>query len=383
MSALLQRLRPGHRDLPVYRPGLPVEEVARRLGIPREGIAKLASNENPLGPSPAAIEAMRHCAGAMHRYPDGSARRLRGGIAEALDLDPDQVILGNGSNELIELAGHAFLGGPERKAVVSQYGFAIYGLVARLFGSEVVAVPARDHASDTEAMLRSLSSGARVLFIAEPNNPTGTQAGSEALLRLIREAPGDVLLVVDQAYGEYLEDPPDLLALVRDGSQANLLVLRTFSKIHGLAGLRIGYGLGSRSLIGALERLRQPFNTSAMAQEAALAALGDAGHVERSRRHNRREIGRFEAFCRRRRWTYLPSLANFVLLRTGDGSRAFDLLLRQGIIVRPMGGNGLPEWIRITMGTREENERCLQALDGILPTAASSRPLPLSSPPAS
>ena len=363
---MLEHLHPHLRHLPVYQPGRPVGEVAREHGIDPDRIVKLASNENPLGPSPAAIEAMRQGASSMHLYPDGNAHRLRDRLCEVLDLEPANIILGNGSNELIELAAQGFLG-PGRQAMVSQYGFAIYTLVARLTGAEVITVPARDHGSDTEAMVRAVTPRTRVVYIAEPNNPTGTLAGPRAILRLIQQVPPDVLLVIDEAYREYLEDPQDLLPLIRRGEAPNLLILRTFSKIHGLAGLRLGYGLGACGLVRALERLRQPFNVNAMAQEAGLAALRDDSHANRSRSHNRRQLQSFEAFCRDREWTCLPSSANFVLLRVEDGAAIFDALLREGVITRPMGGNGLPEWIRITMGTGEENRRCMEALSGLLP----------------
>ncbi len=356
------KYNPALETLPVYQPGRPIEAIAREYGFAPEEIVKLASNENPLGPSPLALEALRDTAARAHRYPDGNGRKLKERLAQELNLSPANLILGNGSNDLIELVGHAVLR-PGASAVVSQYGFAIFTIVVKLFEAEVIAAPATNFGSDPEAIVPAVKPSTTALFVAEPNNPTGTRAGAPAVEDLIDRVPARVLTVIDEAYLEYLDEPQDLVPHLRRNNRPNLLLLRTFSKIHGLAGLRLGYGIGPESLIGQLEKIRQPFNANLMAQAAALAALEDPDHVAKSRRHNRIERQRFEQECRERNWTYVPSHANFVLLRTGDGQAAFQTLLRHGIIVRPMSGYGLPEWVRISIGLADENRRCLQALE--------------------
>lgn len=360
-------LTPNHllKDLPVYQPGRPIKEVALELGLPEEQVAKLASNENPLGPSSLALAAMRQALQTINLYPDGNAYYLKEGLADQLRVDPRQIIIGNGSSELIEIVGHAFLR-PGAKVVVSDYSFAMYPIVAKLFGADLVSVPAIDYGSDISGMLAEVDDRTRVVFLANPNNPTGTRSTAQEITNLIDEVPAETLLVIDEAYIEYLEDPQDLLSLIRSGSRPNLFLMRTFSKIHGLAGLRMGYGLGSAELVDALNKVRQPFNGNTVAQAAALAALADKDHVERSRQHNRQERERYEAFFAEREWSFVPSAANFVLLRVGDGAGVYESLLKQGIITRPMGGYQLGEWLRISIGKDVENTRCLNALDAIL-----------------
>ncbi len=354
------KFNPALENLPVYHPGRPIEAVACEQGFSLAEVAKLASNENPLGPSPAAIETMREAAASMHLYPDGHAFSLKRRLSEALNLTPANILLGNGSNELIEFIGHALLA-PGTNTVVSQYCFAIYPIVARLFGAKMITVPAANYGSDTAAMIEAVTPETKVLFIANPNNPTGTLAGAEAIAELIDRIPPHVLMVIDEAYIEYLDAPQDLLPKIREGKK-NLLLLRTFSKIHGLAGLRLGYGLGEETLIRTLEKIRQPFNINAAAQAAALASLNDPAHLEQSRRHNRREIQKFEEFCQAQDRRYVPSTANFILLHVGDGAKVYQALLKRGIITRPMSGYGLAEWLRISAGTSEANRRCLEAL---------------------
>jgi histidinol-phosphate aminotransferase len=363
--SLNQFLNPVLANLPVYQPGRPIEEVARQLNLPADGIIKLASNENPLGPSPAALEAMRRAISQVHLYPDGNAFYLKNKLAAQLDLTPQNLILGNGSNEIIEFVGHAFLQ-PGLDVVVSQYCFAVYPIVAHLFGANLVTVPARDYGHDLDAMLNALTPQSRILFVANPNNPTGTCSGGKAVRRLIDAIPHDVLLVMDEAYIEYLQNPIDLLHIVRDGSHPNLLLMRTFSKIHGLAGLRVGYGIGHPDLIAALEKIRQPFNINAVAQAAALAALDDVAHVTQTRANNAIGLALFENGFLKLGLNYVPSSANFTLVHVGNGQQVFESLQRQGIITRPMAGYQLPEWLRISVGTPEENRRCLDALRTVL-----------------
>jgi histidinol-phosphate aminotransferase len=353
-------------DLPSYQPGRPIEEVARELGLPARDIIKLASNENPLGPSPAALAAMQHVLANLHLYPDGNAFYLKQKLAAKLDLSPAQLILGNGSNEIIEFVGHAYLA-PGVEVVASQYCFAVYPLVAKLFGATLVTVPARNYGHDLPAMLAAITPRTRVVFVANPNNPTGTVVAAEALLRFVEQVPPHVLLVLDEAYLEFLDGAADLVARLRTGVQPNLLLMRTFSKIFGLAGLRLGYGLGHPDLIAAFEKVRQPFNINAIAQAGALAALDDEVHIRRTRENNAAGLKFFAGAFAMLGLEFLPSAANFVLVKVGDGQQVFDAMQRRGVIVRPMAGYQLPEWIRITIGTPEQNERCLAALRAALP----------------
>lgn len=356
--------------MPVYQPGRPIEEVARELGLPADDVIKLASNENPLGPSPAALAAMQKALARLHLYPDGNAFYLKQKLAQKLGLEPGNLILGNGSNEIIEFVGHALMA-PGVDVVVSQYCFAIYPIVARLFGANVITVPARDHGHDLPAMLAAITPRTRVVFMANPNNPTGTLAPPADVMHLVKETPERVLLVMDEAYIEFLEQPVDLLPLVRRGEKPNLLLMRTFSKIFGLAGLRLGYGMGHPDLIAALEKVRQPFNINSIAQAGALAALDDAGHAQKTRQNNALGLRFFEKELPAMGLEIIPSSANFILVRVGDGERVFNQLQQQGVIVRPMGGYGLPEWVRVSIGTPQENSRCLAALKRVLLEAPS------------
>ena len=358
-------LNPALAQLPVYQPGRPIEEVARELGLPPGDFIKLASNENPLGPSPAAVAAMQAASSRLHLYPDGNAFHLKRRLAEQLGVEPANLILGNGSNEIIEFVGHALLA-PGAEVVVSQYAFLVYPIVTRLFGADLVTVPAKHYGHDLPAMLAAVTPRTRVMFVANPNNPTGTLADRADVVQLINELPDHVLLVMDEAYVEFLDDPVDLLPLVRVGRKPNLLLLRTFSKIYGLAGLRLGYGIGHPDFIAALEKVRQPFNTNSVAQAGALAALDDVEHVRRTRANNAAGRQHFEQALRELRLEFVRPAANFILLRVGDGARVFGELQQLGVITRPMGVYQLPEWLRITLGTRAENERCLAALRKVL-----------------
>jgi histidinol-phosphate aminotransferase len=357
-------LNPALQNIPVYQGGRPIEEVAREMGLPAADIIKLASNENPLGPSPAALAAMQRVIANLHLYPDGNAFYLKRRLAEKLGLSPDNLILGNGSSEIIEFTGHALLA-PGVDAVMSQYSFIIYLLVTRMFGANPIVVPAKNYGHDLPAMLAAITPQTKVVFVANPNNPTGTVASREEINQFVNAVPERVLIVMDEAYIEFQEEPADLLSFIRAG-KPNLLVLRTFSKIFGLAGLRIGYGMASPELIAALETIRQPFNINSIAQAGALAALDDTDHVQKTRANNAqgmRQLGRGLAALG---VEYLPSGGNFILARVGDGKRVFDEMQKLGVIVRPMGGYDLPAWVRISIGTAKENERCLAALKKVL-----------------
>jgi histidinol-phosphate aminotransferase len=359
---------PVNQDLkgvPTYQPGRPIEEVARELDLPATDIIKLASNENPLGPSPAALSAMQKVLAHLNLYPDGNAFHLKQKLAAKLDVQPANLILGNGSNEIIEFVGHAYMA-PGVEVVVSQYCFAVYPLVTKLFGANLITVPAKHYGHDLSAMLKAITAQTRVVFVANPNNPTGTLAPPKDLTHFVEQVPEDVLLVLDEAYFEFLDDPADFVALIRRNAKPNLLLMRTFSKIYGLAGVRLGYGIGHPDLVTLLEKVRQPFNINSIAQVAALAALDDTQHVHRTRENNAHGLQFFSEAFRRMKLEFVPSAANFVLVRVGDGQRVFETMQKQGVIVRPMGGYQLGGWIRITVGMPAENERCLKALSAAL-----------------
>jgi histidinol-phosphate aminotransferase len=354
-------LNPALKNLPVYQPGRPIEEVARELGLPAADIIKLASNENPFGPSPRALAAMETALKQTHLYPDGNGFYLKRGLAEKLGVTPQNLVLGNGSNDIIEFVAHALLDA-ESEVVVSQYCFAVYPIVTALFGAKLVTVPAKSFGHDLPAMLQAVTPRTKIMFVANPNNPTGTLAAKDELLKLARAVPRHVLLVMDEAYIEFLDDAPDLLPLIRGGELPNLILMRTFSKIYGLAGLRVGYGVAHPDFAAGLEKIRQPFNTNLLAQAAALAALEDREHVARTRANNAAGLRQYEAAFRALGLEFVPSFANFILVKVGDGARVFQELQKRGVITRPMAGYQLPGWIRISVGTEAENARCLAAL---------------------
>lgn len=353
------------KSLPSYQPGRPIEEVARELGRPARSIIKVASNENPLGPSPAALAAMKRAAADLNLYPDGNAFYLKRRLAQKLRVQPGNIILGNGSNEIIEFVGHAYMG-PGVDVVVSQYCFAIYPLVTKLFGANLITVPAKKYGHDLSAMLKAITPRTRVVFVANPNNPTGTVASRRDLVRFVKRVPKNVLVVLDEAYIEFLDGPADFLPLVRRNAQPNLLLMRTFSKIFGLAGLRLGYGIGHPDLVALLEKVRQPFNINSIAQAGALAALDDLRHMRRTRENNAKGLKFYEAACRELKLEFVPSAANFILVRVGEGQHVFEAMQRQGVIVRPMGGYQLGGWIRISIGTPKENLKCLKSLKTVI-----------------
>lgn len=367
------QLNPNLAELPVYQPGRPIEEVAREHGLPIKDVIKLASNENPLGPSPAAVAAIQQTLQNLHLYPDGNAFYLKQRLAERLGVETSNLILGNGSNEIIEFVGHALMG-PGVDVVVSQYCFAVYPIVTKLFGANLITVPARNYGHDLAAMLKAVTPNTRVMFVANPNNPTGTLAPRGEVVRLINELPPSVLLVMDEAYLEFLDDPIDLLPLVRLGFKPNLILMRTFSKIYGLAGLRLGYGIGHPEFVAALEKIRQPFNINALIQAGALAALYDNEHIRRTRHGNLQGLQFFMREFRQLNLEFVPSAANFILVKVGDGQKVFDEMQRRGVITRPMAGYNLPQWIRISIGSPAENARCMAMLkEALNPPSAIKR----------
>jgi histidinol-phosphate aminotransferase len=359
------KTNPFLKTLPTYQPGRPIEEVARELNLPADSIIKVASNENPFGPSPLAVAAMQKALPGVNLYPDGNAFYLKQKLAAQLGVETGNLILGNGSNEIIEFVAHALLAEGD-DVVVSQFCFAIYPIVAKMFGANVITVPAKDHGHNLPAMLQAITPRTKMVFVANPNNPTGTLASREDVIKFVNDVPDDVLLVMDEAYIEFLHDAVDLIPLIRLGARKNLVLMRTFSKIYGLAGLRVGYGIASAELVTAFEKIRQPFNLNLLAQTAAFAALDDDAHVKRTRANNFGGLQFFEKAFREMKLEFVPSSANFILVRVGDGKRVFEAMQKLGVITRPMGGYQLPEWIRISVGTPEENTRSLKALKAVL-----------------
>ena len=363
MTPIWSRANPQLRDLAVYEPGKPIEETARELGADPSEIIKLASNENALGPSPKAVTAIRAAIESVHLYPDGSGINLREAIAAQLGLGRENIILGNGSNEVIEFIGHAFLDRGDN-VITSEYAFIAYKLIAQLFGAQTIETPAKNFQPDLEGILKAITPKTKIIFIANPNNPTGSLIGQEKIDNFLARMPDDVITVLDEAYFEFRDDPPDTLQHVRDGR--NVVVLRTFSKIYGLASLRVGYGIARPELIEVLQKARQPFNVNGIAQAGALAALGDNEHLRKSK--DEVDVGRayFEDEFRAMKLKFNPSAGNFVFPNVGDGPAVFKNLLPLKIIVRPLRGYNLPEWLRITVGTMEQNEKCIAALKKVL-----------------
>ena len=353
--------RPHILNQPVYQPGKPIAHVAREFGLDPARIDKLASNENPLGPSPKALAAADVALRGVNLYPDGSCWDLTGKLAERLQVGRDQLVLGNGSNEILELVAHVFLG-PGTEAVMGVHGFAVYRLVTLLMEAKPVEVPMPGFRHDLAAMRAAITPRTRVVFLASPNNPTGAAHTGAELAAFARSLPEDVLFVLDEAYAEYQERAPDLRPLIAGGRP--VLCTRTFSKIYGLAGLRVGYGYTRPDIAALLHRARQPFNINAVAQAAALAALDDADFVRRSRENNRSGLKQLADGFRELGLEYVPSEANFILVQVPDGAKAFQFLQARGTIVRPFGN--LPGHIRITVGTPGQNVRCLANLRAYL-----------------
>lgn len=350
------------KRLAVYVPGKPIEEVQRELGVGE--IVKLASNENPLGTSPKALAAIREALPALNRYPDGGGYALRRAIAARHNVDLDQVILGNGSCELIEMIARAYLADGD-EAVISQQSFVMYELAVNQVNGRPVAIPTtpgRGH--DLAAMAAAITSHTKLVYIANPCNPTGTYVTREELDRFFETVGDRVLVVMDEAYFEYVDrsDYPDGLEDLRAGR--NVIALRTFSKIYGLAGIRVGYGIAAPEVIATLNRVRSPFNTSSLAQAGALAALDDAQWAQRSREHNLRELAFLSTELTRRGVRFTPSVTNFILIEfDADVRELFVEFQKLGVIIRPVGGPGLAGCARVSVGLREENEKFLYALD--------------------
>lgn len=360
--------KPSVLTQPVYEPGKPIEDVARELGLDPTTIVKLASNENPFGPSPKAVAAVTAALKSAELYPDGGCIALRNRLASEFGLAPGQFVVGNGSNELLELVGHVFLG-PGDEVVMGDPSFAVYKLVTLLFGATPVEVPLVNFRHDLAKLRAAVTPRTRVVFLPSPNNPTGTTNTEAEIFDFVRGLPEHVVFVYDEAYAEFLENPPDLRPLIAEGRK--VICLRTFSKIYGLASLRVGYGYMSAEAASLLGRTRQPFNVNALAQAAALAALDDKAFAEKTRAENRRGLAVLEEGFRQLGLAHVPSVANFLLVKVGDGAAVFQALQARGLIVRPVRSYGLPEWLRVTVGTPEQNARLLRELAALkLPATA-------------
>jgi histidinol-phosphate aminotransferase len=353
----VQRLRP-------YVPGKPIEEVERELGLPSSEIVKMASNENPLGPSPRALQAISAALGGLGLYPDGSCFTLTNALARHWEVAPENLVVGNGSDEIIHYLGLAFLR-PGDEVLTGDPSFVRYESAAVLNEAEFIATPLRDYTFDLDAMAERLSERTRMVFIANPNNPTGTMVRKKAVERFLERCPEETLVVMDEAYYEYVDDPdyPDSLAYVREGR--NVVVLRTFSKIYALAGLRVGYGIARPEIIHALHQVREPFNVNTLAQVAAVASLEDPEQVPRSRKCNREGRDYLYREFRRLGLPCVETQANFVLVDVLRPNRpVYEALMRRGVIVRVLGG--LPTHLRVTIGTPADNQRFIRELEAVL-----------------
>lgn len=355
---------PGVRGLQPYQPGKPIEELEREYGI--RDIIKLASNENPLGASPLALDAVRAILADVHRYPDGNGFALKSRLARRHGIGTAQITLGNGSNDVLECVARAFVT-PDNEVVFSEHAFAVYPIVTRAVGAKAVVTAAKDWGHDLDAMRAAITPRTRLVFIANPNNPTGTWLKASALEDFIRSLPDHVLVVVDEAYFEYVRetDYPDASSWV--GRYTNLVVTRTFSKAYGLAGLRVGYAISSGAVADMLNRVRQPFNVNSLALAAATAALDDAAHLARSIEVNAAGLRQLADGARRLGLDYIPSVANFLSIDLArPAAPVYEALLRRGVIVRPVANYGMPNHLRVTVGRPEENERFLKALETVL-----------------
>jgi len=362
---------PGVRILQPYQPGKPESELRREYGL--SDIVKLASNENPLGPSPRALAAVREALSGLARYPDGNGFELKSALSTKLGLSMAMLTLGNGSNDVLELVARAFLT-PEYEAVFAEHAFAVYPIVTQAIGAmaRVAKAHPADHpmprGHDLAAMLALVNGRTRVVFIANPNNPTGTWLKTAELEAFLASVPEQVIVVVDEAYGEYVEPEADCPNALRWIDRfPNLIVTRTFSKAYGLAGLRVGYAVSHPQVADLLNRVRQPFNVNSLALVAAAAALDDADHLEQSRALNQAGMKQWQDACRQWSLRWLPSVGNFLCVDVGrSGREVFLELLKRGVIVRPVDNYGLPDYLRISIGTEAENARCIAALGDVL-----------------
>ena len=362
----LSELAPSHiRSIAPYQPGKPISELARELGLDEAGIVKLASNENPLGISPLAKQAIADAMAGIALYPDGNAFELKQAICAKFGVEAAQIVPGNGSNDVLEIAARAFLA-PGLEAVYSQHAFAVYPLVTQAIGAVGISTPAREFGHDLQAMRAAVTEKTRLLFIANPNNPTGTLLEKAELRAFLKNLPRHVLVVLDEAYDEYLADDRKSESISWLKEFDNLIVTRTFSKAYGLAGLRVGFALAHPAVADMMNRVRQPFNVNSMAQAAAAAALNDDDFVRRTRDLNDAGMQQMTEGLNQLGLRYIPSFGNFISFHVADAATVNRKLLERGVIVRPIFAYEMPDWLRVSIGLPEENARFLQAMREIL-----------------
>ena len=350
-------------DLNPYVSGKSLETTAKEFDLVPEEIIKLASNENPLGPSAQAIKAIDEIKNSLHLYPDSSSHQLANCLAERLGVESENMVFGNGSNEIIELLCHCFLN-TEGEVISSRYSFLVYRVMTQLFGAKFVEVPELEFRQDLQAILSAITDKTRLIFFANPNNPTGTYISQSEIDGFMDQVPNHVVVVFDEAYYEFVDQPVDVLKYVKMGR--SVCILRTYSKIYGLAGLRVGYGIAPADLTGLLHKARQPFNLNAVAQKAAIAAMRDIGHINKTRELNQKGLSFYEEKFQQYDLEYVPSCGNFILVKVGDAKVTFKKLLQKGVIIRDMTAYQLPEWVRISVGTMEQNHKCFKGLSQVL-----------------
>ena len=360
---LLATLAPEYiRTIAAYQPGKPISDVARELGMQEANIVKLASNENPLGASPKALVAVQSALGELAMYPDGGGFALKAAISKKYSISPEQIILGNGSNDILELAARTFMRAGD-SAVYSQHAFAVYPLATQAVGAAGIEVKAKNFGNDLDAMLTAIRADTKMIFLANPNNPTGTFIPGSSLHAFLQRVPQRVLVVLDEAYGEYLKDADVYDSVPWLAEFSNVVISHTLSKAYGLAGLRIGFGLAHPQLIDLMNRVRQPFNVNHLAMVAAVAALGDDAFIRESRRVNDAGLSLLTTELAKRNLETIPAFGNFITFKIPNARRIFESMLNQGVIVRPIAGYGLPDYLRVTVGTEAQNRRFLAALD--------------------
>ncbi len=353
------------RSIAPYQPGKPISELAREMGLEESSIIKLASNENPLGTSPRALQAVQQALADIALYPDGNGFALKDAIAGKFGVKHEQIVLGNGSNDVLELVARGFLS-PGTEAVFSQHAFAVYPLVTKAIGARGISVAARDFGHDLAAMRQAITPSTRVVWIANPNNPTGTWLPQAELHAFLKSVPEDVLVVLDEAYDEYLPADKKAASVAWLAEFGNLVVTRTLSKAYGLAGLRVGFALAAAPVIDIINRVRQPFNVNSLAQVAAVAALADDEFVRKSYELNAAGMLQMTQGFARLGISYIPSFGNFVSFRISDAAGVYQALLRKGVIVRPVANYEMPDYLRVSIGLEQENARFLQVLEEIV-----------------
>jgi histidinol-phosphate aminotransferase len=353
------------RAIAPYQAGKPISEVAREFGLDEASIVKLASNENPFGVPESAKTAMAQAAAELGRYPDANAFELKAALSARYDVPADWITLGNGSNDILEIAAHAFVQKGEA-VVYSQYSFAVYALATQGVGGRAIVVPAQEYGHDLDAMAAAIDAHTRLVYVANPNNPTGTFIPAEKIEAFLDKVPANVVVVLDEAYNEYLAPEHQFESAQWVRKYPNLIVSRTFSKAYGLAGLRVGFGIAQPAITDLMNRIRQPFNVNSMAQAAAIAALNDKPFLEKGAKNNAEGYRQLTAAFDEMKLEYVPSFGNFVLVKVGQdegaGARVNLALLKQGVIVRPVGSYGLPQWLRISIGLPQENATFIAAL---------------------